>query len=107
MCLALPGLLETIDDPDPLTRRGRVRFGGIARTVHLALVPDAVPGDHVLVHVGVALAVVDPEEVRRLDALLDSLDHSPEHAADGSAESAMGVDDPENRILPPRLEATP
>ncbi len=107
MCLALPGLLETIDDPDPLTRRGRVRFGGIARTVHLALVPDAVPGDHVLVHVGVALAVVDPEEVRRLDALLDSLDHSPEHAADGPAENTENVDEPESRTALPRLEETP
>ncbi len=74
MCLALPGLLETVDNHDPLTRSGRVRFGGITRSVHLALVPDAQPGDHVLVHVGVALAVVDPAEVERLHSLLDDLE---------------------------------
>ena len=86
MCLALPGLLETVDNHDPLTRSGRVRFGGITRSVHLALVPDAEPGDHVLVHVGVALAVVDPAEVERLHALLNDLEandpaqYSPEMA---------------------------
>ena len=74
MCLALPGLLETIDDDDPLTRQGKVRFGGVVRTVHLALVPEAVPGDHVLVHVGVALSVVDALEVERLQVLLDQLE---------------------------------
>jgi len=73
MCLALPGRLESIEDDDPLLRRGRVRFGGVVREIHLALVPEAVPGDDVLVHVGVALSVIDPAEAARLRALLASI----------------------------------
>ncbi|MFM7322126.1 MAG: HypC/HybG/HupF family hydrogenase formation chaperone [Armatimonadota bacterium] len=73
MCLAIPGRLESIEDDDPLMRRGRVRFGGVVREIHLALVPEAEPGDDVLVHVGVALSVIDRAEADRLRALLESI----------------------------------
>lgn len=59
MCLAVPGkLLERLDD-DPLVPMGRVDFGGVFRDVCLACVPSAEVGDHVLVHVGMALQVID------------------------------------------------
>lgn len=74
MCLAIPGRLESIDDDDPLARAGRVRFGAVARRVHLALVPEARVDDYVLVHVGVAIAVVDPEEAARVFAALEQID---------------------------------
>lgn len=62
MCLAVPGkLLETRGD-SALERTGRVSFGGIVKEVSLACTPEAGPGDYVLVHVGVAIAVVDPAE---------------------------------------------
>ena len=82
MCLAIPGRLESIEDDDPLLRRGRVRFGGVVRDIHLALVPEAVVGDDVLVHVGVALSVVDPVEAERLRALLESLGESEPDGSD-------------------------
>lgn len=44
---------------DPLTRTGRVDFGGVVRQVNLGFVPEAAVGAHVLVHVGVAIAVID------------------------------------------------
>jgi len=43
-------------------RTGRVSFGGIVKEVSLACVPDAKIGDYVLVHVGMALSVVDERE---------------------------------------------
>jgi hydrogenase expression/formation protein HypC len=75
MCLAVPGkIAEIFDtdpvDQDPLFRRGRVDFGGIAKDVNLAYLPEAKPGDYVLVHVGFGLSIVDREEARRTLALL-------------------------------------
>ncbi len=62
MCLAVPGKLLDVHGDDPLLRAGRVSFGGTLREVSLACVPEAEPGDYVLVHVGVAIGVVDPAE---------------------------------------------
>jgi hydrogenase expression/formation protein HypC len=41
----------------PLIRVGRVDFGGVAKEINLAFVPEARIGEYVLVHVGFALAV--------------------------------------------------
>lgn len=38
-----------------------VDFGGVTREVNLACVPEAVLGDYVIVHVGMALSVLDKE----------------------------------------------
>ena len=36
MCLAIPGEIISVTGDDPLTRTGRVRFGGIVKAVNLA-----------------------------------------------------------------------
>lgn len=72
MCLGVPGRIEAVDETAAL-RTGVVDFGGARREVCLAYVPDAGVGDHVLVHVGFALAVLDPEEAERTRALLDEI----------------------------------
>jgi hydrogenase expression/formation protein HypC len=74
MCLAIPGRIVTITDDGPLTRRGRVDFSGIVREVNLAFVPDAAVGDYVIVHVGVALSVVDQREAERVFEYLREID---------------------------------
>jgi hydrogenase expression/formation protein HypC len=61
MCLAVTGeLVSTNDHPDPLWRMGDVNFSGVLRQVSLACVPKARIGDLLLVHVGLALSVVEP-----------------------------------------------
>jgi hydrogenase expression/formation protein HypC len=63
MCLAIPGKLTTITAQlDETFRFGKVSFGGIMKEVNLSMVPEARVGDYVLVHVGVAISVVDEEE---------------------------------------------
>jgi hydrogenase expression/formation protein HypC len=63
MCLAVPGELVRIEEhDDPLWRWGDVRFGGVLRQVSLACVPQARIGDRLLVHVGMALTVLEPED---------------------------------------------
>ena len=73
MCLAIPGLLLSVEGDDPAFREGKVDFGGVRKQVSLACTPDASPGDYVLVHAGFALQVLDQEEARRNLATLEEL----------------------------------
>ena len=65
MCLAIPGELLSIEGDDPLTRQGRVAFGGIIKRVNLTFVPEAAIGDYVLVHAGFAITTIDAAEAER------------------------------------------
>ena len=63
MCLAIPGKIISIEDSsDILFKSGKVSFDGVVREVNLAAVPEAEVGQYVLVHVGMALNVLDEEE---------------------------------------------
>ena len=73
MCLGVPGQIVEIVDEDPITRRGRVDFGGVVREVNLAFTPEAQVGDYVIVHVGFAISRIDPEEAKRVFAYLEEI----------------------------------
>ena len=77
MCLAIPGRVLNVCDCDPTTRVGRVDFGGVVKEINLTFVPEAQVDDYVVVHVGCALAKIDPEEARRTLVLLDELATTP------------------------------
>lgn len=65
MCLAIPGKLTAITAQlDETFRVGKVSFGGIFKEVNLSMVPEAKIGDYLLVHVGVAISIVDEEEAK-------------------------------------------
>jgi hydrogenase expression/formation protein HypC len=66
MCLAVPGKIESISGDDPLTRTGKVNFGGILKEASLAYVPEAKVGDYVIVHVGFALSRLDEAEAHKV-----------------------------------------
>ena len=73
MCLAVPGeVLET--SGEGLERTGRVSFGGVVKEVSLACVPEAGPGDFVIVHAGFALAQLDEAEAQRVFESLDEME---------------------------------
>lgn len=66
MCLAIPGkVLSITTQLDDTFRQGKVSFGGIIKEINLCMVPEAAIGDYVLVHVGVAISVIDEEEARQ------------------------------------------
>jgi hydrogenase expression/formation protein HypC len=73
MCLAVPGRAIEVLDDDPDLRWGWVEFAGLRRQVALACVPDAGPGDYVLVHARMALSRVDEVEARALLAMIEEL----------------------------------
>jgi len=58
MCLAVPARITDLL-PDDMAR---VDVGGIGKTVSVALVDDLEVGDYVVLHVGHALARLDPAE---------------------------------------------
>jgi hydrogenase expression/formation protein HypC len=65
MCLAVPGKIEKITGNDPMSRMGKVNFGGIIKEASLAYVPEAEVGDYVIVHAGFAISRVDEEEAAK------------------------------------------
>jgi len=66
MCLAIPGKVLSIEEQtESIFQVGKVSFGGITKNINLSLVPEAKIGDHVLVHVGVAVSVIDEEEAKK------------------------------------------
>jgi hydrogenase expression/formation protein HypC len=75
MCLAIPGKIMSISNElDDLFRIGKVSFDGIIKEINLVMVPEAVIGDYVMVHVGSAISVVDEEEARETMDVLRQLD---------------------------------
>lgn len=73
MCLAIPGKILSIEGAD-LARNARVSFGGIVKEVGLAYVPEARVGDYVIVHVGLAISLLDEEEALRTFDYLKQMD---------------------------------
>jgi hydrogenase expression/formation protein HypC len=71
MCLAIPGKVLTVEESDP--RMARVEFGGIVKEACLAYVPDAQPGDYVIVHAGFAISRLDEEQARQIFAYLEKI----------------------------------
>ncbi|MCP9932486.1 HypC/HybG/HupF family hydrogenase formation chaperone [Cyanobium sp. Candia 9D4] len=80
MCLAVPARILSIRiqppggdsgaagpkavaaaDDDGLWRMAEVDFGGVRQQVSLACLPEAAVGDRVLVHVGLALSLVEDD----------------------------------------------
>jgi len=69
MCLALPARVVALKEAALAT----VELGGVRKEVSVALVPEAQPGDYVIVHVGHAIGMVDPAEAARTLALFGEL----------------------------------
>ena len=77
MCLAIPARLVALSGLE-----ATVDLGGVRKTISIALVPEAQLEDYVIVHVGHAIGMVDPEEARLTLELFAELD------ASGSAKSS-------------------
>jgi hydrogenase expression/formation protein HypC len=72
MCLAVPGKVLSIDNA-PDMPMGKVSFGGIAKNVCFAYVPEVKVGDYVIVHAGFALNQLNEEEANEVFDLLKQM----------------------------------
>ena len=70
MCLAIPARVEQIGDDETAI----VDFGGVRKSISLALVDSVAVGDYVIVHVGFALQKLDEDEARATLALFAEMD---------------------------------
>ena len=68
MCLAVPGLVETIDGDF-----AEVDFGGVRKKVCVTLLPELEVGEYVIVHTGYAIEKMKPEEAKKTLALFEEM----------------------------------
>lgn len=66
MCLAIPVQVKEVL-PDNMAK---VTLDGVSKVISTALVDDVQVGDYLVLHVGYALAKIEPEEAERTLALL-------------------------------------
>ena len=78
MCLAVPGKITSISGADPLSRTGKIDFGGVLKEASLAYVPEAKVGDYVIVHVGFAISRLDEEEANKVFEYLREMEELSE-----------------------------
>ena len=76
MCLAVPGLVTSIDGD-----YADVDFGGVKKRVCVTLVPDVKMGEYVIVHTGYAIERLKPEEARKTLALFEEMARLAEEEA--------------------------
>ena len=90
MCLGVPGrVTRTWFEHD--MRMGKVDFGGVSKNVCLEHVPDAQPGEYVIVHVGFALSRIDEEEARQIFTFLERMNDLDElRAGEGASDEVPG-----------------
>ncbi|WP_173513955.1 HypC/HybG/HupF family hydrogenase formation chaperone [Sinorhizobium psoraleae] len=66
MCLAIPVQVKEVLPED----MAKVTLEGVSKIISTALVDDIKVGDYVVLHVGYALAKIDPGEAARTLALI-------------------------------------
>lgn len=69
MCLAIPAEVTKLL-PDEMAVAS---IDGVSKEVSAALIEDLAVGDYVIIHVGYALAKIDPDEARRTLELMREL----------------------------------
>jgi len=70
MCLAVPARVVECLEGD----RALIDLEGVRMEISLELLDDVRPGDYVIVHVGHAIGVLDPDEAARTLALFAELE---------------------------------
>lgn len=66
MCLGIPGKIIQWIERESMFARAEIEFDGVRRVCHMACVTEAEVGDYVIVHAGIAIARIDPDEARRV-----------------------------------------
>ncbi|MGX4769219.1 HypC/HybG/HupF family hydrogenase formation chaperone [Bradyrhizobium guangdongense] len=77
MCLAIPAEVTKLL-PDEMAI---VSIDGVSKEISVALIEDPAVGDYVIIHVGYALAKIDPDEAKRTLDLLRELSAEAQGAA--------------------------
>ncbi len=87
MCLAIPMRVVGIEGPV-----AQVEQAGVRRTARVDLVDDVRIGDYVIIHAGVAIERLDPEEARETLRLFEEMLGVEESRSRGAEESGEPLD---------------
>ncbi len=68
MCLAVPALVKAIDGT-----KAEVEIDGVSRKISTYLTPEVAIGDHILLHAGFSIKVIDQKEAEETLNLFRSL----------------------------------
>ncbi|MCI0487876.1 MAG: HypC/HybG/HupF family hydrogenase formation chaperone [Blastocatellia bacterium] len=72
MCLAIPGKVVEIVDPE--NHLAKVEVGGVKRNINISLLDAVEEGCYVLIHAGFALSKIDEREAEETLRLLQEMD---------------------------------
>jgi hydrogenase expression/formation protein HypC len=89
VCLGVPGKVLTVEENAQGMAMGTVSFGGVKKEICLAYVPEAKPGDHVIVHVGFAISIVSEQEAEETFEILRRMGELAEF--EGGSEAPPGA----------------
>lgn len=70
---SVPGVIVEIVDQNAFMRSALVRCVGLNTRVNLAYTPEAIVGDHLIVHAGFAISVISADEAGRIQKDLQRL----------------------------------
>ncbi len=73
MCLAVPGKVLSIDDSNAGLKMAKVDFAGVVKEVSVQWLPEVEVGNYVLIHVGMALNILDEEDALETLKLLKEM----------------------------------
>jgi len=86
MCLGIPGKVVRWLEREGVFAQAEVEFDGVRRRVHMACVTEADEGDFVVVHAGIAISRINPEEAERIfKTLAEQGEDEGWHADSGGA----------------------
>jgi hydrogenase expression/formation protein HypC len=104
VCLGVPGKVLTVEENAQGMAMGNVSFGGVNKEICLAYVPEAKPGDYVIVHAGFAISIINEQEAAETFEILRQLGELAE--LEEARESAPGAG-PDPGPAPPRSREAP
>lgn len=58
MCIALVGKIIERDE-----YKAKVDFNGIVKDINIMMIPDAELGDHIVVHAGIGIRIIDKDDM--------------------------------------------
>jgi hydrogenase expression/formation protein HypC len=93
MCLGVPGKVIEWIDRDPIFGRAIIEFGSVRRECQMACAPDAKIGEYVIVHAGIAIAVIDAREAER--TLQDLAEIAEEYSIPNDTEGSAAREIPQ------------
>lgn len=87
MCLAIPGRVIQVDEPEPGVRVAQVDYGIAVKAASLLYLPEASVGDFVIVQAGFAVTVVGEAEAREALAQARQIDEALAHEPGGTSDA--------------------